>query len=79
MANTNVYSRMLPEYYYKESFFGQDTPLPEAAGYAIVLGLGSSLSRSDRGYMCTMSKLIITTIRIGVVGYYLHSSIYYNY
>jgi len=32
--------RLLPEYIYKESFFGQDTPLPEAAGYAIVLGFG---------------------------------------
>ena len=32
--------RLLQEYYYKESFFGQDTPLPEAAGYAIVLGFG---------------------------------------
>jgi len=35
---------MLEEYLGKESFFGNDTPLPEAAGYAIVLGFGAFFS-----------------------------------
>jgi len=35
---------MLPEYQGKESFFGSDTPLPQGAGYAIVLGFGAFFS-----------------------------------
>jgi len=35
---------ILPEYIGKESFFGGNTPLPEGAGYAIVLGFGAFFS-----------------------------------
>jgi len=35
---------MLAEYIGKESFFGNDTPLPLGAGYAIVLGFGAFFS-----------------------------------
>jgi SSS family transporter len=35
---------MLTEYKGKESFFGDDTPLPLAAGYGIVLGFGAFFS-----------------------------------
>jgi len=37
-------SIILPEYIGKESFFGGNTPLPEGAGYAIVLGFGAFFS-----------------------------------
>jgi len=35
---------MLPEYFGKESFFGDETPLPLWSGYAIVLGFGAFFS-----------------------------------
>jgi Na+/proline symporter len=35
---------MLPEYIGKKAFFGGTPPLPESAGYAIVLGFGAFFS-----------------------------------
>jgi len=35
---------MLAEYFGKESFFGDSTPLPQGVGYAIVLGFGAFFS-----------------------------------
>ena len=32
------------EYHGKESFFGDDAPLPESVGYAVVLGFGVAFS-----------------------------------
>jgi hypothetical protein len=37
-------SLMATEYQGKESFFGDDTPLPLGAGYGIVLGFGAFFS-----------------------------------
>jgi len=39
-----LHVQMPASYWGKESFFGTETPLPEGAGYAILLGFGAFLS-----------------------------------
>jgi SSS family transporter len=41
---TSSWIQQPTQYHGKESFFGTDTPLPEGAGYAIVLGFGAFFS-----------------------------------
>jgi SSS family transporter len=46
---TSSWIQQPTQYHGKESFFGTDTPLPEGAGYAIVLGFGAFFSLFTTG------------------------------
>jgi SSS family transporter len=49
---TSSWIQQPTQYHGKESFFGTDTPLPEGAGYAIVLGFGAFFSLFTTALVC---------------------------